>query len=76
MNGQRRLLFEADELVHDADAKARVTTVNSVSLQPMFAPTRALALINPLAWPWTQQSPEPFEPFAVYMPLAAGPQNE
>ena len=48
MNGQRRLLFEADELVHDADAKARVTTVNSVSLQPMFAPKRALALTHPL----------------------------
>ena len=47
MNGQRRLLFEADELVHDADAKACVTTVNSVSLQPMFRPMRALALNNP-----------------------------
>ena len=74
--GQRRLLFEADELVHDADAKACVTTVNSVSLQPMFAPMRAFALSNPLAWSWTQQVPEAFEPFAAHMPLVATPSNE
>ena len=61
MNGQRRLLFEADELVHDADAKACVTTVNSVSLQPMFAPMRAFALSNPLAWCWIQQFPAAFQ---------------
>ena len=63
---RRRLLFEVDDLVHAADAKARVTIVNSVSLQPMFAPTQAFAPANPLAWPWTQQFPEPIEPFAVY----------
>ena len=32
---RQRLLY--DDLVHDANAKARVTNVNSVSLQPMFA---------------------------------------
>ena len=42
---RQRLLY--DDLVHDANAKARVTNVNSVSLQPMFGPMRALALTNP-----------------------------
>ena len=49
----RRLLFQEDDLVHDADAKACVTTVNSVSLQPMFVPMQAFALSNPFAWPGT-----------------------
>ena len=43
---RRHLLFQEDDLVHDADAKASVTTVNSVSLQPVFAPTQAFALPN------------------------------
>ena len=73
---RRRLLFQEDDLVHDADAKASVTTVNSVSLQPMFAPTQAFAFSNRLAWLATQQDPEAFEPFGVRMPLVATPLNE
>ena len=46
MNWCRQRLFY-DDLVHDANAKARVTNVNSVSLQPMFGPMRTLALTNP-----------------------------
>ena len=72
----RRLLFQEDDLVHDADAKTCATTVNSVSLQPMFMPAQAFALSNPFARPGTQQVPEHFEPFAVYTPLAAIPLNE
>ena len=73
---RRRLLFQEDDLVHDADAKACVTTVNSVSLQPIFAPMQAFALSNPLAWPGTKQSAEPIEPFAVYKSLATIQLNE
>ena len=73
---RRRLLFQEDDLVHDADAKASVTTVNSVSLQPMLARRQALAFSNHFAWLATQQDPEAFEPFAVHMPLVATPSNE
>ena len=66
---RRRLLFQEDDLVHDADAKAGVTTVNSVSLQPIFAPTQAFALLQSSCLVGTQQVPDPFEPFAAYMSL-------